>query len=217
MQVGADRQAGALHRLLVGDDGKVKRLLQGRELVQAAGGHAHRRRRADPAARADRRARPCHGLGLGALQLDLTGTRSLAELQQRLRAMPRPTRPAVDHRPRLEPGAVAGQALSRPRRPRRGGEGPAGVAGAGRRPCLGRQQRGAAAAGSPPATKAPTGGKIEKDRRAASRRPVRRRRDGAGRQACAAADRRDARRRAGAAQQAAARAGSPPWPTWAPA
>ena len=76
----------ALPAILIGDDGKVKRLLHGETLklsgdtkVIDAGGrtvlpglidaHGH-----------------VMGLGFGALQLDLVGTTSLAELQQRLRA-----------------------------------------------------------------------------------------------------------------------------------
>ena len=55
----------------------------------------------------------------------------------------RASRRRVDHRLRLEPGTVAGQALPDRRRPRRRGRRPAGRAGAGRRPCDRRQQRSA--------------------------------------------------------------------------
>ena len=85
IQVGQDGRIDRFTGILVGDDGKVKRLLRGEMLklragtkVVDAGGrtvlpglidaHGH-----------------VMGLGFGALQLDLVGTASLAELQQRLR------------------------------------------------------------------------------------------------------------------------------------
>ena len=100
---------------------------------------------------------------------------SLADLQQRLRDLcRRASRRALDHRPRLEPGAVAGQALPDRRRPRRGGAD---------RPVVLERVDGHAivansaamrAAGVTAATPAPAGGR---DRE----RPVRRQRDGSDR------------------------------------
>ena len=84
IQVGADGKLDQFTGILVGDDGKVKRMLHGempklRDTNVIDGGgktllpglidaHGH-----------------FMALGFGALQLDLTGTASLAELQQRLR------------------------------------------------------------------------------------------------------------------------------------
>jgi len=85
IQVGPDGQLQRFTGLLIGDDGKVVRVLKGERLkmpegtrvVDAAGqtllpglidAHGH-----------------VMGLGLALTQLDLTGTKSLAELQQRLK------------------------------------------------------------------------------------------------------------------------------------
>ena len=86
IQVGADGQIQHFRALTVTDDGKVGQVIENPELVRLAnitetvdgGGrtllpglidaHGH-----------------VMGLGFGALQLDLTGTASLAELQQRLK------------------------------------------------------------------------------------------------------------------------------------
>lgn len=85
IQVGADGKLQHFDGLLIGDDGKVKKLL--------AKGDA--RPAADKLVDAEGKTLlpgliDAHGhvmaLGFGALQLDLTGTSSLAELQQRLRA-----------------------------------------------------------------------------------------------------------------------------------
>ena len=83
VQVGADGKLQHFTGVLIGDDGRVKRLLRGEKVKLAnttvvdAGGrtmlpglidaHGH-----------------VMGLGFAALQLDLTGSKSLAELQQRL-------------------------------------------------------------------------------------------------------------------------------------
>ena len=88
LQVGADGKLQHFTGVLIGDDGRVKRLLHGEKMKLAntivvdAGGrtmlpglidaHGH-----------------VMGLGFAALQLDLTGTKSLAELQQRLGAYSR--------------------------------------------------------------------------------------------------------------------------------
>jgi predicted amidohydrolase YtcJ len=81
----ADRQVERFTGLLIGDDGKVKRVLKGEQLKLSArtrvvngkgkvllpgliDAHGH-----------------VMGYGLALGQLDLTGTKSLAELQQRLR------------------------------------------------------------------------------------------------------------------------------------
>ena len=127
-------------------------------------------------------------LGFGALQLDLAGTtlaRRPAAAAARLcgGASGR----ALDHRPRLEPGAVAGQSFPTaadldsvvPR--------PAGRARAGRRPCAGRQQRGDAGGRRHRRDAGPAGGRRDRER------PVRRQCQGADRQGRSAADRRRAR------------------------
>ena len=88
VQVGADGKLEHFTGVLIGDDGRVKRLLRGEKMKLAnkkvvdAGGrtmlpglidaHGH-----------------VMGLGFAALQLDLTGSKSLAELQQRLAAYAR--------------------------------------------------------------------------------------------------------------------------------
>ena len=88
VQVGADGKLQHFTGVLIGDDGRVKRLLRGEKMKLAnkkvvdAGGrtmlpglidaHGH-----------------VMGLGFAALQLDLTGSKSLAELQQRLAAYAR--------------------------------------------------------------------------------------------------------------------------------
>ena len=88
VQVGADGKLQHFTGVLIGDDGRVKRLLHGEKMKLAntmvvdAGGrmmlpglidaHGH-----------------VMGLGFAALQLDLTGSKSLAELQQRLAAYAR--------------------------------------------------------------------------------------------------------------------------------
>ncbi|HEU4877540.1 MAG TPA: amidohydrolase family protein, partial [Sphingomicrobium sp.] len=86
IQVGKNGKLERFTGILIGDDGKVKRLLHGETLklggdtkvVDAAGrtvlpglidAHGH-----------------VMALGFGALQLDLTGTTSIADLQQRLKA-----------------------------------------------------------------------------------------------------------------------------------
>ena len=85
IQVGADGMLQRFDGLLIGDDGKVERTLAPGEARPAA------------AERVDAGGRTllpglidAHGhfsaLGLGALQLDVTGSTSLGELQQRLRA-----------------------------------------------------------------------------------------------------------------------------------
>ena len=86
IQVGADGKLERFTGILIGNDGKVKRLLHG-EMIKAA---------ADTKVvdAAGRTILPglidAHGhvmaLGFGALQLDLTGTTSIADLQQRLKA-----------------------------------------------------------------------------------------------------------------------------------
>jgi predicted amidohydrolase YtcJ len=86
IQVGPDGKLERFTGILLGDDGKVKRLLHGEMLklggdtkVVDAGGRTVLPGLID-----------AHGhvmaLGFGALQLDLTGTTSIADLQQRLRA-----------------------------------------------------------------------------------------------------------------------------------
>jgi predicted amidohydrolase YtcJ len=86
VQVGADGRIDRFTGLLVGDDGKVKRVLRGELLklpgstkVVDGGGRTMLPGLID-----------AHGhvmeLGSSLLQLDLTGTRSIKELQQRLRA-----------------------------------------------------------------------------------------------------------------------------------
>ncbi len=84
IQVGASGKLERFTGILIGDDGKVKRVLHGEMLklrdteVVDAGGRTLLPGLID-----------AHGhvmaLGFSALQLDLTGTRSLAELQQRLK------------------------------------------------------------------------------------------------------------------------------------
>ena len=86
IQIGQDGKLERFTGILIGDDGKVKRLLHGEsfklggdtKVVDAAGrtvlpglidAHGH-----------------VMALGFGALQLDLTGTTSIADLQQRLKA-----------------------------------------------------------------------------------------------------------------------------------
>ena len=86
IQVGADGKLERFTGILIGNEGKVKRLLHG-EMIKAA---------ADTKVvdAAGRTILPglidAHGhvmaLGFGALQLDLTGTTSIADLQQRLKA-----------------------------------------------------------------------------------------------------------------------------------
>ena len=86
LQVGADGKLERFTGILIGNEGKVKRLLHG-EMIKAA---------ADTKVvdAAGRTILPglidAHGhvmaLGFGALQLDLTGTTSIADLQQRLKA-----------------------------------------------------------------------------------------------------------------------------------
>ena len=86
LQVGADGKLERFTGILIGNDGKVKRLLHG-EMIKAG---------ADTKVvdAAGRTILPglidAHGhvmaLGFGALQLDLTGTTSIADLQQRLKA-----------------------------------------------------------------------------------------------------------------------------------
>ena len=86
VQVGKNGKLERFTGLLIGDDGKVKRLLHGEMLklggdtrVVDAGGRTVLPGLID-----------AHGhvmaLGFGALQLDLTGTTSIADLQQRLKA-----------------------------------------------------------------------------------------------------------------------------------
>ena len=86
LQVGADGQLQRFRALTFGDDGKVRQIIENPELVRLA----------NITRQVDGRGRTllpglidAHGhvmaLGLGALQLDLTGTASLADLQQRLR------------------------------------------------------------------------------------------------------------------------------------
>ena len=86
IRVGADRKVERFTGLLVGDDGKVKRVLKGEQLKLAPGTRVLNG--------GGRTLLPglidAHGhvmlLGLGLGQLDLVGTRSLADFQQRLRA-----------------------------------------------------------------------------------------------------------------------------------
>ena len=85
IQVGADGKLDRFTGVLIGDDGKVKRVLHGEML---------KLRDTDVVDGQGRTMLPglidAHGhvmaLGFSALQLDLTGTKSLAELQQRLKA-----------------------------------------------------------------------------------------------------------------------------------
>ena len=85
IQVGADGKLQRFESLLIGDDGKV---IQTFSKVQ---NHAHTGPRIDAGGRTllpgliDAHGHVM-GLGRGPVQLDLTGTRSLAELQQRLKA-----------------------------------------------------------------------------------------------------------------------------------
>ena len=84
VQVGADGQLQRFTGLLIGDDGKVLRVLRASEARPTAA------RRVDAAGRTllpgliDAHGHVM-GLGQSLIQLDLTGTKSLAELQQRLR------------------------------------------------------------------------------------------------------------------------------------
>ena len=87
LQVGADGQIERFTGLVIGNDGKIVQLIR-------AGGEkqtARITRRIDAGGRTllpgliDAHGHVM-GLGFGALQLDLTGTRSLADLQQRLKA-----------------------------------------------------------------------------------------------------------------------------------
>src|SRR5919112_944876 len=87
IQVGADGKLQRFRALTIGEDGKVRQLLQNPELIRLANITSH----VDGGGRTllpgliD-----AHGhvmsLGLSAIQLDLVGTSSLADLQQRLRA-----------------------------------------------------------------------------------------------------------------------------------
>ena len=85
VQVGVDGKLQRFTGLLVGDDGKVKRVLRGEQLKLPAG-----TRTVDAGGRTmlpgliDAHGHVM-GLGLALSQLDLTGTKSLAELQQRLK------------------------------------------------------------------------------------------------------------------------------------
>ncbi len=86
IQVGADGKLQRFTGLLVGDDGKVKRVLRGEQMKLPAG-----TQRIDAGGRTllpgliDAHGHVM-GLGLALSQLDLTGTKSLAELQARLKA-----------------------------------------------------------------------------------------------------------------------------------
>lgn len=90
IQVGADGQLQRFGALLVGDDGKVVRTFAPGEALPAESQPAQVAQRIDAGGRSlmpgiiDAHGHVM-GLGLSAIQLDLVGTRSLAELQQRLR------------------------------------------------------------------------------------------------------------------------------------
>jgi predicted amidohydrolase YtcJ len=85
IQVDAGGKLQRFDGLLVGNDGKVKRLLAKGEALPDAGARIDAGGRTLLPGLID-----AHGhfmsLGLGAMQLDLTGTSSIADLQQRLRA-----------------------------------------------------------------------------------------------------------------------------------
>jgi hypothetical protein len=86
IQVGSDGKLQHFDRLLIGDDGKVLRILNGLDDVRV-----NARERIDGGGRTllpgliDAHGHVL-GLGFSALQLDLVGTSALADLQQRLRA-----------------------------------------------------------------------------------------------------------------------------------
>ncbi len=139
----ADAQSHLQHftGLLIGDDGKVLRVLTSRRSA-TEGFQDHRRAREDAPSRPDRRARPCPGA-----RPERTPARSRRyKLARRSEAATArlcrcASRRALDHRPRLEPGALARQALPDGRRSRRHRQRPPGGAPARRRPCRRRQQR----------------------------------------------------------------------------
>ena len=88
------------------------------------------------------------GLGMGALLIDLSDTNSLAGgAGADPRLCRRQPDAALDRRARLEPGALAARPLPDRRRSRRRGRRPAGLAGAGRRPCRLGEQPGDAGGG----------------------------------------------------------------------
>ena len=64
IQVDADGRLQRFTGLVIGDDGRVDAAARAAATRGRNGRRAHRRRRADPAARADRRPRPCHGARL---------------------------------------------------------------------------------------------------------------------------------------------------------
>ena len=116
IQIAADGKLDRFTGLVINDQGKVVQVLRG----SCAGVVVPIDRRVDVGGRAllpgliD-----AHGhvmaMGLAALQLDLVGTSSVADLQQRLRSYAaREAERRVDRRPRLEPGTVDGQDVSRP-------------------------------------------------------------------------------------------------------
>ena len=117
---------------------------------------------ADP--RPDRRPRPCHGPRHGralARPLRHQFARRGAAADRRLRR--RQPDPALDRRPRLEPGALGPRPLPDRRRSRRHRRRPAGLAGAGRRPCrLGQQRGDARGRDHRRRARRPQGGRIER-------------------------------------------------------
>jgi predicted amidohydrolase YtcJ len=198
------REDGRLFRfeaMWIGDDGRV------RQLYQRADARPNR-----PRFLLNGRGRTlipglidAHGhvmeLGMGALELDLSDTNSLAEAQARLRAYAaaNPT-PRWIVGPRLEPGALASRPLPDRGGARRRRARPAGLAAPGRRPCrLGEQPgdaRGERHRGDPVAGRGP-----DRAQRAAAERRLRRRGQGADRACGAAAAAADPRPRPRPAQE----------------
>ena len=109
----------------------------------AESGKGHRRSWPDASARPDRRAWSRHGPRLQRAAFE-PGRHEFARGPQGAAAhlCGGASRCALDHRLRLEPGAVAGEALPDRGRPRCRGSGPARRARTGRWPCRGREQCG---------------------------------------------------------------------------
>ena len=145
IQVGADGKLQHFTGLLIGDDGKVRQLLEQPDDV-ARPTSQHRRSTAGPhaAARPDRRAWPCHRPRFRRA----APRRHRHELDRRACssgcATMRPRIPTRDGSSGCgwNQEMLARQALPDRSRPRRRRARPAGGAGAGRRPCGRRQQRG---------------------------------------------------------------------------